>query len=98
MRDFIVAQGVPFSAVQLESTSRDTHESALLVAGLLRADPRYRKRRLVLLTSDYHMFRAQRAFRRAGVDLASRPIPDVRKRYSALLQRWPILFELLEET
>jgi uncharacterized SAM-binding protein YcdF (DUF218 family) len=98
MRDFIVAQGVPSSAVQVESVSRDTHESAFLVADLLRADSRYRNRRLVLLTSDYHMFRAHRAFRRAGVDLAPRPIPDARKRYNALLQRWPILFELLEET
>lgn len=98
MRDFIVAQGVPLSGITVESTSRDTHESAQFVAGLLRADPRYRNRRLVLLTSDYHMFRAYRAFRRAGVDLAPRPIPDARKRFGDLLQRWPILFELLEET
>ena len=98
MRDFIVAQGVPLSAVTVESASRDTHESAVLVAGLLHADARYRNRRLVLLTSDYHMFRAHRAFQRAGVDLAPRPIPDARKRFGDLLQRWPILFELIAET
>src|SRR5689334_57655 len=36
MRDFILAQGVPAAAVRLESASRDTRQSALFVAGLLR--------------------------------------------------------------
>lgn len=99
MRDFIVAQGVPAAAVRLESASRDTRQSALFVAAQLRADaPHYQNRRLVLLTSDYHLFRANRAFRLAGAGAAPRPIPDARKRAGAWLQRWTVFLELLVET
>jgi len=38
----------------------------------------------VLLTSDYHMYRAQRVFRRLGVEVAPMPVPDVTKSG----QRW----------
>jgi uncharacterized SAM-binding protein YcdF (DUF218 family) len=99
MRDFVIAQGVAPSAVHLEVASRNTHDSAGFVGALLRADPgRYASRRLVLLTSDYHMFRSSRVFRRAGVMVAPRPIPDARKRYRNFLDRWGIFWELLIET
>jgi len=99
MRDFVIAQGVAPSAVHLETASRNTHDSAQFVGALLRADPgRYTSRRLVLLTSDYHMFRSSRVFRQAGVLVAPRPIPDARKRYRNLLDRWGIFGELLIET
>jgi uncharacterized SAM-binding protein YcdF (DUF218 family) len=52
----------------------------------------------VLLTSDYHMLRAHRALRRAGVTLAPRPIPDARKRYGGFSQRWSVFLELCGES
>ena len=99
MRDFVVAQGVPAEAVRLESESRNTHDSARNTSRLLTAEPsRYKDRRLVLLTSDFHMYRAHRAFENAGVRVAPRPIPDVRKRYSSIQDRWSLFLELALES
>ena len=99
MRDFLVAQGIPPDAIRLETEAVSTHESALRVAALLRREPdRYRNRRLVLLTSDYHMFRASRAFKKAGLDVRPRPFPDAGKRASTWAGRWPAFLDLAEET
>jgi uncharacterized SAM-binding protein YcdF (DUF218 family) len=63
MRNFLVSRGVPSEAIVIEPHARSTRQSALFVAALL---PR-EQAQVVLVTSDYHMFRASRAFRRAGV-------------------------------
>jgi uncharacterized SAM-binding protein YcdF (DUF218 family) len=52
----------------------------------------------VLLTSDYHMFRAHRIFRKRGIAVLPMPIPDIVKRGNAWDQRWPAFIEELEET
>jgi len=99
MKTFIVAQGVPSEAIRLDLHSASTRESAVHVTEMLRADPaRYQGRRLVLLTSDYHMLRSYRSFRHAGATVLPRPIPDARKRYGAFWERWGIFIELLQET
>jgi uncharacterized SAM-binding protein YcdF (DUF218 family) len=95
MRDFVVAQGVPAQAVELETASRSTRESALQVAKMLAGK---RDQRAVLLTSDYHMFRSYRAFRRAGAAVVPRPIPDARKRAGSLADRSGVFLELVRET
>ncbi|PYT27835.1 MAG: hypothetical protein DMG57_16960 [Acidobacteria bacterium] len=61
-RDFLASQGVPRGMIELENRSSSTLENALLVQQLVSAMPG----RKILMTSDYHMFRAQRAFRRGG--------------------------------
>ena len=96
MRDFLVSQGVPQDRVVAEDRSTSTRESAINTKELLGGMPSG-PGRPVLLTSDYHMFRAARAFRKAGLDVAPRPFPDASKRSSSLAARWPILFELCEE-
>jgi uncharacterized SAM-binding protein YcdF (DUF218 family) len=97
MRDFLVAEGIPQERVILEDRSTSTRENAVdtkeLLAGMMPSGPG----RLVLLTSDYHMFRARRAFRKAGLDVAPRPFPDAIKRSNSRAERWPIMFELCEE-
>ncbi|MEP7351646.1 MAG: YdcF family protein [Acidobacteriota bacterium] len=99
MRAFIVAQGVPESAVRVETASMNTRDSARNVAKLLSAEPdRYRNRKLVLMTSDYHMYRSHRMFEAAGVKVEPRPIPDIRKRYPAVLERWGLFLELTQES
>jgi uncharacterized SAM-binding protein YcdF (DUF218 family) len=99
IREFMLAQGVPAQAVRAEAASGSTRESALNVAALLAAEPdRYGGRRLVLLTSEYHMTRAIRAFRKAGVPIEPQPVPDLMKRYSSPLQRWGVFLELALET
>src|SRR5207253_1744075 len=60
MRDFLECHGVPQAAILIETRSRSTHENALYVTELLARVPG----RKVLLTSDYHMFRAHRAFKK----------------------------------
>jgi uncharacterized SAM-binding protein YcdF (DUF218 family) len=94
MRDFVVAEGVPSERVTVEDRSTSTHESAVYLKELLASTPGT----IVLLTSDYHMFRSVRALRKAGLNVAPRPFPDVIKRSSSLLERWPLFGLLVSET
>jgi len=94
MRDFLMCQGVPRETIRLETRANNTRENALFTMQLL-AGASGRK---VLLTSDYHMFRAYRAFRKVGLDVLPRPYPDVRKRASRRVGRWPAFLDLVLET
>ena len=94
MRDFLVAYGVPREAIQMENRSLNTHENALFTAEILRNDPRGK----VLLTSDYHMFRAFHAFRKAGLEVSPRPLPDAQRRANSLIERWTVFCFLTTET
>lgn len=94
MRDFLVAQGVPAAAIVVENSSSSTRENALAAKALLAGDAGTK----VLLTSDYHMFRAHAAFTKAGLKVWPRPFPDGRKRETALSQRWGVFLDLANET
>jgi uncharacterized SAM-binding protein YcdF (DUF218 family) len=94
MLDFILSQGVPAGAVLLETQSLSTRDSALYCKPILSQFPG----RKVLLTSDYHMFRARRAFSSVGLDLVPCPFPDVRKRYQQRRFRWDAFLDLCQET
>src|SRR6266545_6889509 len=94
MRDFLECRGVPRTAIQIETRARSTHENALYVTELLARIPG----RKVLLTSDYHMFRAHRALKKAGLEVLARPFPDARKRGSQWTGRWPAFLDLVGET
>jgi len=94
MRDFLVAAGVPPEAILLETASTSTRENALESARILQGVPG----RIVLLTSDYHMFRALRVFRKAGIRAEPRPVPDARKRAARLILRWEAFLAVLAET
>jgi uncharacterized SAM-binding protein YcdF (DUF218 family) len=99
MRDFVLCSGVPAPAVRLEISSNDTHDSAVYLADLMRRTERPGvKRRIVLLTSDYHMFRAWRVFRKAGLETLPRPFPDVGKRAGNWWSRWTTFIDLLTES
>ena len=94
MRDFLVGSGVPASAIREESKSLSTRENALFVSEMLGRSPG----RVVLLTSDFHMFRAYRAFRKCGLDVLPRPFPDAGKNANSPAMRWPVFLGLLQET
>ena len=94
MRDFLAASGVPREILHVEERSRNTRENALYTAALIHDWPG----RKVLLTSDYHMFRARRAFAKAGLVTTPRPIPDALKRFNRYVQRWPCFWTLVLET
>ena len=94
MRDFLVSQGVPGEALVLEQRSQNTHENAMFSAPLLKAlaGP------YVLLTSDYHMWRAHRAFKQAGLEVKPRPLPDAGKRIAGWTGRWTVFLDLVVES
>ncbi len=94
MRDFLVANGVPADRIRVESRSNSTRENALFTASMLSGD----SGRKTLLTSDYHIFRAVRAFRKIGVDVVPNPVPDAGKRIYHRRLRWAVFVDLVEET
>lgn len=94
LREFLAAKGVPAEAIVVDAESATTRENALRVAALLAAD----RRSKTLLTSDYHMYRAHRAFAKAGLTVTPMPYPDGLKRVTARTQRWLVFLDLIEET
>ena len=94
MKIFLESGGIPAAAILTDSQSLSTHESALNLARILSQTPG----RKILLTSDYHMFRAVRALRKAGVAVIPRPIPDASKRAVSWNLRWGAFQDLLIET
>jgi len=93
MRRFVLFSGVPAQAIRMEPQSRNTHESGINLARLLRPEDG----KLVLLTSDYHMHRAAAVFRKAGVSVTPAPIPDAIKRGQFPKWRWGVFLELCSE-
>lgn len=71
--NFLVAEGVPRNAIITESRSTSTRENALYTAGLIQHMPGKK----VLLTSDFHTYRAIRVFCKAGVVATPEAVPDV---------------------
>jgi uncharacterized SAM-binding protein YcdF (DUF218 family) len=97
MRDFVVFEGVPAERVRTETESGSTVESARNITRLLYGQ---QAKRLVLLSSDYHMYRAHRAFQKQGLRVLPRPIPDARKRYGSFYSgsRWAVFLDVAGET
>lgn len=94
IRDFIVGHGVDASRVEIEGKSIDTHENAEKTAALLGPGASG----VVLLTSDYHVYRSVRAFERAGLRVRAFPAPDALKRYGSPWRRWGVFWDLCLET
>jgi uncharacterized SAM-binding protein YcdF (DUF218 family) len=94
MRDLMVNQGVPSGIITVEDAASSTRENALFVNRILAG----RDGPYVLLTSEYHMGRALRTFRKAGVDASPLPFPDANKSLNDITQRWNVFLGLAEET
>lgn len=75
LRDFLLAGGIPADAILIENQSASTRDNAINTARLLQGIPGTR----VLLTSDFHMYRAERVFQRQGIYATPYPVPDVMK-------------------
>ena len=93
MRTWIIGQGVPADRVAVENHSGSTRENALLTAVFLRNIPGP----YMLLTSDIHMWRAQRAFRKAGITAFTRPAPDAFKQANHWQDRWSVFLDITTE-
>ena len=94
MRRYLVAGGVPPEIIVTETASQNTSDSAKNLRAQLAAEPG----RKVLVSSDYHVYRARRFFQTAGIDLAVRPVADAGKRGSSIPGRWSAFCDLSLET
>jgi uncharacterized SAM-binding protein YcdF (DUF218 family) len=93
MRTWLITQGVPADAVTVEDRSQTTRENAMFTAKLLHDIPGP----YMLLSSDIHMWRAERVFQKAGITASPRPAPDAFKRSGDWRNRVPIFLEILDE-
>jgi uncharacterized SAM-binding protein YcdF (DUF218 family) len=94
MDDFLVTHGVPASVILEETAAHSTRENALFSKPILDK----LAGRKILLTSDYHMFRARRCFEKAGIHVVPSPFPDALKRANRLENRWNVFLDLTLET
>jgi len=93
MQLLLLSEGVPAAVIETENASTSTRENAIQCSRLLNNTPGNN----VLLTSDFHMFRAVRVFRKAGVRVSPRPIPDILKRSVAFRGRTDCFLDELTE-
>jgi uncharacterized SAM-binding protein YcdF (DUF218 family) len=94
MRDFLVFNGIPPDRIRLEEQATNTHENAAFTARMLVGVTG----RIVLLTSDSHMFRARRCFAKEGVTVTPSAVPDVFKRAGDYSARSQLFLGELRET
>jgi uncharacterized SAM-binding protein YcdF (DUF218 family) len=94
MKAYLEFRGVPSTALHVERTSMSTRENALNAVPILSHLPGKK----VLLTSDYHMTRAYRAFKVAGIDVEPAPCPDAIKRSTSIAKRWAAFLDVVRET
>lgn len=73
IENFLASEGVPRSAIVADWNARSTRQNALDVQKLVANLPGKK----VLLTSDFHMYRALRVFRKQGIDVTAMAVPDV---------------------
>ena len=92
--NFLMAEGIPREAIITDFRSSSTHESGLAMAQFVRSYPG----RKVLLTSDFHMYRAGRVFRKCGVEIEPMPVPDASQLALHWDGRFAVFQTLLVET
>jgi uncharacterized SAM-binding protein YcdF (DUF218 family) len=94
MKGFLVCQGLPGDVITTDTKALSTRENAVNVAEILKGDTS----RKILLTSDYHMYRAWRSFRKVGLNMEPRPFPDAIKQSQNWMGRWPSFLNLSIES
>ena len=72
MRDWLVAHGVPEASVVRDSLGLDSRSTATHAAAWMRT---HGARRAVVVTQHFHVARATRACRRAGIDVVGATAP-----------------------
>ena len=92
--NFLIAEGIPRDAMVAEWRSTSTRENGVETARLLQG----MAGKKVLLTSDYHMFRAIRVFRKLGIEVTPMPIPDVLRSAERWNGRFPAFETMLAES
>ena len=94
MKDFLIYKGVPASDIVTEDDSRSTRDNALNALRLIGSPTG----RIVLMTSDYHMFRSLACFRRVGLNVVPRPVLDAAKQNHSRLALWQVCIVVIRES
>jgi uncharacterized SAM-binding protein YcdF (DUF218 family) len=71
--NYLLAVGIPRDAMVAEWSSNSTRENAIETARLIQG----MSGKKVLLTSDFHMYRALRVFRKRGIEVTPMAVPDL---------------------
>lgn len=89
MKDHLVRYDVPADAVRVEEGSSNTYENAVGTAAHLKADG---VDSVVLVTSSYHLWRAELCFRKQGIKVY--PVsadPKAEREWTILIPKWEAL-------
>lgn len=98
MGDFLAENGFPRTSILEETESHSTFENASYVRDLLRRrNLLLPPKKIVILTSDYHSWRARRVFDKLGMHVRVIPVPDITKRSASKTYRLQGFFVLLNE-
>jgi len=92
--NFLIADGIPREVFVTEWRSISTRENAVETARLIQTLPGKK----VLLTSDFHMYRALRVFRKLGIEAAPMAVPDVLHSTEHWHGRFPAFETMLTES
>ena len=92
--NFLIVEGVPREAIVAEWQSHSTRENAIETAKLIQDMPGKK----VLLTSDFHMVRAVRVFRKLGIEVTPMPVPDVLRETEHWDGRFPAFETMVVES
>lgn len=97
MKEWLVHYGVSPDKVHVGRKSRSTRENAREAAEIVRQHPEW-KGPFWVLTSDFHVFRAGREFRKQGMVIRTQPVPDVLKQWEFWWQRYDAWTALATES
>src|SRR5439155_15345336 len=90
MKELAIANGVPASAIVLEQSAKNTHENVLFTDAILRE---HGWKKILLVSSPYHMRRAMLTWRRAAPEVMVIPEPVQRSQFY-LRERGPSLDQI----
>lgn len=98
MAKFLKVNVVELPPTLLEPRAHSTYENAVYVKALLEQQSiSPASSRIVILTSDFHSWRARRVFEHCGMHVRVIPVPDVLKRSASLPYRLTGFFTIVEE-
>ena len=66
-KQFLIRLGVPTADILMETKSRNTHENALFSKEILKTATQEKDLNLLLITSTFHMYRAEKCFKKVGL-------------------------------
>jgi len=92
--NYLIAEGIPREAMVAEWRSTSTRKNGIETSRLVQGNAGKK----VLITSDYHMYRAIRVFRKLGIEVTPMPVPDILSSAERWNGRFPAFETMLVES